>query len=73
MILTTGLACALLVGGFLLLVILRVPVAFALGIATIPVVMLEIRLTPLLLSTGCSSRITPLFYWLSHSFYWLPT
>ena len=49
MILTTGLACALLVGGFLLLVILRVPVAFALGIATIPVVMLEIRLTPFII------------------------
>jgi tripartite ATP-independent transporter DctM subunit len=49
MILTTGLACALLVGGFLLLVILRVPVAFALGIATIPVVMLEVRLTPFII------------------------
>ena len=49
MILTTGLACALLVGGFLLLVILRVPVAFALGIATIPVVLLDIRLTPFII------------------------
>lgn len=46
MIVTTGLACAILVGGFILLVILRVPVAFALGIATIPLVMLELRLTP---------------------------
>ena len=46
MIVTTGLACTLLVGGFILLVAIRVPVAFALGIATIPVVLLELRLTP---------------------------
>ena len=49
MILSTSLACAMLVGGFLLLVILRIPVAFALGIATIPVVMLESRLTPFII------------------------
>jgi tripartite ATP-independent transporter DctM subunit len=49
MIITTGLACAILVGGFLLLVILRVPVAFALGIAIIPIVMLDIRLTPFII------------------------
>jgi tripartite ATP-independent transporter DctM subunit len=49
MILTTGLACSLLVGCFLLLVILRVPVAFALGIATFPVVFLELRLTPFII------------------------
>ena len=46
MIVSTGLACLILVGGFILLVALRVPVAFALGIATIPIVMLDIRLTP---------------------------
>ena len=46
MIVSTGLACALLVGGFVLLIFIRIPVAFALGIATIPVVMLELRLTP---------------------------
>ena len=46
MILSTGLACALLVGVFLFLVMLRVPVAFALGLATIPVVVLDLRLTP---------------------------
>lgn len=46
MIVGTGLACALLVGGFIFLVAIRVPVAFALGIATIPVVLLELRLTP---------------------------
>jgi len=49
MILTTGVACALLVGCFLLLVILRVPIAFALGIATLPVVFLDIRLTPFII------------------------
>ena len=49
MILSTGIACGLLVGCFLLLVILRVPVAFALGIATIPVVLLDIRLTPFII------------------------
>ena len=49
MIISTGMACAILVGGFLLLVILRVPVAFALGLATIPVVVLDLRLTPFIL------------------------
>ena len=49
MIVSTGLACALLVGTFLLLVIVRVPVAFALGIATIPVVLLDIRLAPVII------------------------
>jgi tripartite ATP-independent transporter DctM subunit len=49
MILTTGVACAILVGCFLVLVILRVPVAFALGLATIPVVMLDLRLTSFLI------------------------
>jgi tripartite ATP-independent transporter DctM subunit len=49
MIITTGVACAILVGGFLLLILIRVPVAFALGIATIPIVMLDIRLTPFII------------------------
>jgi len=49
MILSTGLACALLVGGFILLVVARVPVAFALGLATIPVVALDVRLTPFII------------------------
>lgn len=46
-LLSTAQACAMLVGGFLMLVILRVPVAFALGLATIPVVVLDLRLTPI--------------------------
>ena len=49
MILGTGLACAILVGGFLFLIFMRVPVAFALGIATIPIVLLDIRLTPFII------------------------
>jgi len=49
MIVSTGMACAILVGGFLLLVMLRIPVAFALGLATIPVVVLDLRLTPFIL------------------------
>ncbi|MCF2904678.1 TRAP transporter large permease [Octadecabacter sp. CECT 8868] len=46
MIISTGLACAILVGGFIFLVAMRVPVAFALAIATVPIVVLELRLTP---------------------------
>lgn len=46
MIVSTGLACSLLVGGFILLVVLRIPVAFALGLATIPIVVMDLRLTP---------------------------
>ena len=49
MIVSTGVACAILVGCFLFLVILRVPVAFALGIATIPIVVMDIRLTPFII------------------------
>jgi tripartite ATP-independent transporter DctM subunit len=46
MIISTGLACAILVGGFVFLVAMRVPVAFSLAIATVPIVVLELRLTP---------------------------
>ncbi|MEH6523231.1 TRAP transporter large permease [Sulfitobacter sp.] len=49
MIISTGIACAILVGGFLFLILIRVPVAFALGIATIPIVMMDIRLTPFII------------------------
>ena len=49
MIVTTGVACAVLVGGFLALIFIRVPVAFALGITTIPLVLLDIRLTPFII------------------------
>ena len=49
MIISTGIACAILVGRFLFLILIRVPVAFALGIATIPIVMMDIRLTPFII------------------------
>jgi len=39
----------ILFGGFALLIILRVPVAFALGLAVLPVMLLEPRLTPVLM------------------------
>ena len=46
MILDTATAATMLIAGFLVLVFIRIPVAFALGLATIPVVLLELRLTP---------------------------
>ncbi|MEJ6395910.1 TRAP transporter large permease [Gymnodinialimonas sp. 2305UL16-5] len=46
MILDTAPAAAMLIAGFLVLIFIRIPVAFALGLATIPVVLLELRLTP---------------------------
>jgi tripartite ATP-independent transporter DctM subunit len=49
MIVSTGMACFILIAGFISLVIARVPVAFALGIATIPLVVLDLRLTPFLI------------------------
>ncbi len=49
MILSTGAACLILVGSFLALIFVRVPVAFALGIATIPIVVLDVRLTPFII------------------------
>ncbi|MCF3936527.1 TRAP transporter large permease [Acuticoccus sp. M5D2P5] len=44
-----GEVAAILFGGFALLIILRVPVAFALALAVTPVFFIEPRLTPLLL------------------------
>ena len=49
MIISTGAACFILLAGFISLVIARVPVAFALGIATIPLIALDLRLTPFLI------------------------
>ena len=49
MIVSTLHASILLVGCFIVLVAMRVPVAFALGVATIPVVLLDLRLTPFLI------------------------
>src|SRR5258705_2938827 len=47
--LTAGSAAAVLFGGFFLLLILRVPVAFALGLACLPILVIEPRLSPLTL------------------------
>ncbi len=46
MILDTATASTILIVGFLVLIFLRVPVAFSLGLSTVPVVLLELRLTP---------------------------
>ena len=73
MILTTGVACAILVGCFLVLVILRVPVAFALGLATIPVVMLDLRLTSFLIMDRMFQSYTRSFCWRFRSSYWRRT
>ncbi len=47
--LTAGSAAAILFGAFFLLLILRVPVAFALGLACLPILVIEPRLSPLTL------------------------
>jgi tripartite ATP-independent transporter DctM subunit len=47
--LTAGQAAAVLFGGFFLLIVLRVPVAFALGLACLPILAIEPRLSPLTL------------------------
>ncbi len=46
---TPGLVALLLFGSFLALIVLRIPVAFALALACVPVFLLEPRLTPILL------------------------
>jgi tripartite ATP-independent transporter DctM subunit len=48
-VLSSGQAAAILFGVFFGLLTLRVPVAFALGIATLPIVLIEPRLDPMLL------------------------
>src|SRR5262247_447535 len=45
--LTPGVAAIWLFGGFFLLMALRVPVAFALGLACLPVLLIEPRLSPM--------------------------
>ena len=47
-LLTPGLAAVVLFGAFFALIALRVPVAFALGLACLPVMMIEPRLSPLI-------------------------
>ena len=59
---TPGLVAAILFSVFIVLVILRIPVAFALGLACVPVFMLDDRLTPFLLmnSAGITDRLVKL-------------
>ncbi|MFN0040440.1 MAG: TRAP transporter large permease [Burkholderiales bacterium] len=47
--LSPGLASAILFGSFFAMLVLRVPVAFALGLACLPIVVIEPRLSPLML------------------------
>lgn len=47
--LTPGMATLVLFGAFFALLIVRVPVAFALGLASLPVLMIEDRLSPMVL------------------------
>lgn len=47
--LSAGAAAAILFGGFFLLLILRVPVAFALGLSCLPILVIEPRLSPMML------------------------
>jgi tripartite ATP-independent transporter DctM subunit len=46
MILDTATATLILIAAFVVLIFIRIPVAFALGLATVPVVLVELRLTP---------------------------
>ncbi|MCC6867569.1 MAG: TRAP transporter large permease [Burkholderiales bacterium] len=47
--LSPGMAAIWLFGGFFLLMILRVPIAFALGLACLPVLIIEPRLSPIVI------------------------
>jgi tripartite ATP-independent transporter DctM subunit len=49
--LSPGIVAAVMFGGFALLITLRVPVSFALGIACLPIFVLDDRLTPVVLIT----------------------
>ena len=44
-----GEVSAIMVGAFVVLVVLRVPVSFALGLACLPILLIEERLTPVVL------------------------
>src|SRR5580765_3624899 len=48
-VLSAGQAAAVLFGGFVSLFMLRVPVAFALGLACLPILVIEPRLSPMML------------------------
>ena len=44
-----GMAAAIMIGAFVTLIVLRIPVSFALGLACIPVLLIDERLTPFVL------------------------
>ena len=48
-VLSPGMAALVLFGGFFFLLIMRVPVAFALGLSALPVLLIEPRLSPMVL------------------------
>jgi hypothetical protein len=56
--LTPAAAAAWLFGSFFLLMILRVPIAFALGLACLPVLIIEPRLSPMVVFTRRSRPTT---------------
>ena len=47
--LTPGMAAIVLFGTFFAMLVVRVPVAFALGLACLPVVVIEPRLSPMMI------------------------
>ncbi|NBS60095.1 MAG: TRAP transporter large permease subunit, partial [Betaproteobacteria bacterium] len=47
--LSPGMAALWLFGGFFVLLVLRVPVAFSLGLACLPILVIEPRLSPMML------------------------
>ena len=68
-----GEVAAILFGAFGLLVLLRVPVAFALGLACMPVFFIDPRLTPFVLLQEMFSPTTPSCCWRCRSSCWPPT
>jgi TRAP-type mannitol/chloroaromatic compound transport system permease large subunit len=49
-VLSVGQAAAVLFGGFFVLLVLRIPVAFALGLACLPILLIEPRLSMMMLA-----------------------
>ncbi len=68
-----GEVAAILFGTFAVLVFLRVPVAFALALAVVPVFFIEDRLTPSCCCARCSRATTPSSCWPCRSSCWRRT
>ena len=56
---TPGFVAAVMFGAFGALIVLRVPVSFALGLACLPIFILDERLTPVVLITGWGRLVDP--------------